>query len=613
MNQKITSPIIGIDLGTTNSEVAIVHEGKVKVLLVDHARLMPSVLSLSASNEVLIGKVAENNAIAFPEKTIRAIKRKMGLQEEIRVGEFVFTPAMISSLLLKRLKLAAEAFLKQPVTRAVITVPALFNEQQREATKEAALLAGLEPIRLLNEPTAAALAYSLGKNSEECCLVYDLGGGTFDVSIVDFSKDLMEVRASHGDTHLGGVDFDTMIAQQVREAFFKEHGIDLKEQVRAWARLMQAAEQAKICLSKESKAHICEEFIAEKEGRALHVRHVIFRHDFEEMIRPTLLRSMESVRSALSQAGLTSADLDRVILVGGSTYIPMVAEYLERELQITPQATLNPSLVVAMGAAVEAANLEGQPVGPMMVDITPHSLGINCLNAELDMIYHVLIRRNTLLPYTASYVFHKVREQQQKISITVYQGESTNPLLNQPLGVFDLEGLSAADTEIYVKFELDRSGLLRVTVMEMGSGKQVSRVLHKQAKTRLQRSSLSDLDTIRIATEPQVEDAFEEGASRGHVVNPFAERFAINPFDESVYGSPYESPYENEIEISKYQISSDLAPVKDEDYITRAQKLLQADTLDESDKNELSQTLAAISTGDLEAKKRLEDLVYYLE
>lgn len=599
------SPIIGIDLGTTNSEVAVVHEGKVKVLLVDNARLMPSVLSLSASNEILIGKVAENNELAFPEQTIRAIKRKMGSQEEIRVGEYLFTPPMISSLLLKRLKLAAEAFLQQPVTRAVITVPALFNEQQREATKEAAVLAGLEPVRLLNEPTAAALAYSLGKNTEGCCLVYDLGGGTFDVSIVDFSKDLMEVRASHGDTHLGGVDFDTMIAQQVRQAFLTEHGIDLKENARSWARLMHSAEQAKIRLSKEAEAEICEEFIAEKEGVALHVRHVMKRHVFEEMIRPTILRSMESVRSALQQANLQPNALDRVILVGGSTYIPLISEYLERELKITPQATLNPSLVVAMGAAVEAANLEGKRVGPMMVDITPHSLGIDCLNAEFDLVNHILIRRNTPLPYTASHVFYKVSDMQKKLNITVYQGESTIPALNQSLGVFELEEMSAADREIYVKFELDRSGLLRVTVMEMGSGKQISRVLHKQAKTRLQRSSLSDLETIRIATEQRLQDEDEADESdakesgNGNVVIPSAQRFSINPAEDG------------EIEISNYQITVDTPEV--EDFIKRAHKLVESGTLEASDKDELTQMLTAIRSGDVGSQKRLEDLVYYLE
>lgn len=600
----ISSPIIGIDLGTTNSEVAIVHEGKIKVLLVDHSRMMPSVLSLSASNEILIGKIAENNELAFPENTIRAIKRKMGTQEEIRVGEHTFSPSMISSLLLKRLKLAAEEFLKIPVTRAVITVPALFNEQQREATKEAALLAGLEPVRLLNEPTAAALAYALGREKEERCLVYDLGGGTFDVSIVDFSQHLMEVRASHGDTHLGGVDFDTMIAQQVRETFLKEHDIDLKANPLSWARLMHSAEKAKIRLSQEYTAEISEEFIAEKEGCALHVRHVIQRHVFEEMIRPTIARSMESVHSALAQASLNASDLDRVILVGGSTYIPLISEYLQNELCITPQSTLSPSLVVAMGAAVESANLEGKRIGPMMVDITPHSLGVDCLDEHYNLVNHILIRRNTPLPFTASHVFCKTHDEQECVKVTVSQGESTLPALNQALGTFELDQLDSSEPEIYVKFELDRSGLLRVTVTEMGSGKHVSRVIHKQAKTRLQKSTLSDLETVRIATESRVldsEDTTEEDSESM----------------QSIENLSFASTEDGEMEISKYQtgmpdlmtFSQDMS----QDFIQRGYKLLESKKLDESDQRELKAVLSAISLGEEESKKRLEDLLYYLE
>lgn len=604
----LSSPIIGIDLGTTNSEVAIVHEGKIKVLLVDHSRMMPSVLSLSASKEILIGKIAENNELAFPENTVRAIKRKMGTQEEIRVGELVFSPPMISSLLLKRLKLAAEEFLKTPVTRAVITVPALFTEQQREATKEAALLAGLEPLRLLNEPTAAALAYALGKEKEERCLVYDLGGGTFDVSIVDFSQHLMEVRASHGDTHLGGVDFDTMIAQQVREAFLKEHEIDLQANPLSWARLMHSAEQAKIRLSKEYTAEICEEFIAEKEGCALHVRHVIQRHVFEEMIRPTIARSMESVRSALSQASLDPSDIDRVILVGGSTYIPLISEYLQNELHIAPQATLSPSLVVAMGAAVEAANLEGKRIGPMMVDITPHSLGVDCLDSNYDLINHILISRNTPLPFTASHVFSKHHRDQNCVKITVSQGESTIPALNQPLGLFELNELQSSEPEIYVKFELDRSGLLRVTITEMGSGKQVSRVIHKQAKTRLQKSSLSDLETVRIATTSVLTDSVDNTEEENESMQ-FLENFLEN--------QSFHPAEDGEIEISKYQteLPDVVAFAQDmsQDFTQRAHKLLEAKTLDESDQAELVQVLTAIGAGDEKAKQRLEDLIYYLE
>jgi len=295
------------------------------------------------------------------------------------------------------------------------TLLAIENEKQREATKEAAELAGLEPVRLLNEPTAAALAYSLGARSSGNTLIYDLGGGTFDVSIVNLSEQLMEVKSSHGDVALGGSDFDRMIAEKARSAFQEQHHIDLAAHPLAWARLMRAAEAAKIRLSTEASADLVEEFIAEKDGVALHLQVTVTRTEFEAMIRPKIEQSLSSVRKALEMASLTADDLNKVIMVG--TYMPLVAQMLENALGIAPQSGVDPSLVVALGASIEAANLSGQSIGPRMVDITPHSLGVGCLDEIAQLKNTILIRRNTPIPCSASRVFYKMHEKQSKIEI----------------------------------------------------------------------------------------------------------------------------------------------------------------------------------------------------
>jgi molecular chaperone DnaK len=608
MNPIPQNTCIGIDLGTTNSEVAFVHKGKPFVLKVNNSSIVPSVISINDNGEVLVGQAAVNNELVNPEKTIRCIKRKMGREEVILLNDKAYTPPMISSLILAKLKQAAETFLQQPITKAVITVPAFFNEKQREATKEAAELAGLEPLRLLNEPTAAALAYSLGKTQHERCLVYDLGGGTFDVSIVDFSEGLMEVKSSHGDTELGGADFDKMIAEKIRQAFLEEHKIDLFQNPLSWARLIRASEAAKIRLSNEAKAEIKEEFIAKNGDQSLHLQFEVTRSEFENMIRPTIERSLASVRKALEMAFLKAENLDRVILVGGSTFIPLVGHMLEHELHITPQAWLNPSTVVAMGAAVEAAKLSGLAIGPMMVDITPHSLGIECLT-DHGLCTSILIRRNTPLPHTASDVFYKMHPDQEKIDLKVYQGESQYPHLNQLLGNFELDGLLNSGTEILVKFELDRSGLLHVTATEIATGKQQSKEIKRSNRSRVKHTNLADLESVKIVTETI---PLEEGEEE----DDYKQLDWLGISDRELDGLELcesEESEDSEAPEASDTPSASSEPVEDEALFKKAQVLMEADQIDSADKTELSNEVASAKAGDKKALERLMNLIYYLE
>ncbi len=606
MHSKPQDICIGIDLGTTNSEVAFIHKGKPFVLKVDHSFIVPSVISINDNGEVLVGQSGVNNELVNPEKTVRCIKRKMGRDEVLILNDKAYTPSMISSLILSKLKQAAEAFLQQPITIAVITVPAFFNEKQREATKEAAELAGLEPLRLLNEPTAAALAYALGKKQQERCLVYDLGGGTFDVSIVDFSEGLMEVKSSHGDVELGGADFDKLIAEKIRQLFLEEHQIDLFENALSWTRLIRASEAAKIKLSKEAKAEIKEEFIAKKGDQSLHLQFEITRSEFEEMIRPTIERSLTSVHKALEMAFLKAQDLDRVILVGGSTYIPLVGHMLERELLITPQAWLNPSTVVAIGAAVEAAKLSGLPIGPMMVDITPHSLGIECLG-DNGVFNNILIRRNTPLPHTASDIFYKIHPKQNRIEIKVYQGESHYTHMNQFLGSFHLDDLLNSDQEILVKFELDRSGLLHVTATDISTGKQESKEIKRSHRSRVKHASLADLESVKIATETVLAEPLEDNEDEALGFEREDEYDEVEGIDWAELDETVEP------KDSSFEDSSSKESQNDEILFKKVQSLLETDQINPVDKTELHREMTSAKAGDKEALERLMNLVYFLE
>ena len=606
----MSEPIIGIDLGTTNSEVSIIENGKTKLIKVDGSYLMPSVVSIGANGEVLVGKSAENNSLVAPENTVALIKRQMGKDKTIVLGGKNYTPPMISSLILQKLKQAAESYSGKEIKKAVITVPAFFNEAQREATQEAGELAGLEVLRLLNEPTSAALSYAMGQKKEELCLVYDLGGGTFDVSIVDLSQDVMEVRTSHGDINLGGADIDRLIFHQAVESFEKEHGINLAEDPLASARLMLAAEKAKVQLSKETSATIREEYICQKEDLGLHLTHTINRVEFEKMVRPIIERTITSVNVALEQASCEASSLDRVILVGGSTYIPLVSQILESKLNIVPQAWLDPNTVVARGAAIEAASLSGLSMGVVMIDVTPHSLGVEVLDEYNELVNDILIRRNSPLPAVASRVFYKEWAIQEQVEIRVFQGESPVPEHNQVLGEYllkDIQGSSESDDrEIIVKFELDKSGLLRLYITDMATGKVLSEEIKKVKSSRSVKKNLVELETVKIFQK-------EEG-SLDSINEEDEETFETINVDGEI-GQIQEAKEIEAIEVSAAESKSDeKVGLLDTSLIEKVDNLLKGSDISDEEKEELQAALTmAKEENSKEAKEDLSNLLYFLE
>jgi molecular chaperone DnaK len=471
-------PIVGIDLGTTNSEVAYVHDRRPDVFAEDGDPILPSFVGLSEDGRLLVGKAAKNQWVLAPERTIKSIKRKMGQDIKVRLGDQEYRPQEISAMILRTLRDRATQQLGRTVDRAVITVPAYFNDAQRQATREAGELAGLEVVRILNEPTAASLTYDPSQRELRRMLVYDLGGGTFDVSIVQAQEGVVEVLASHGDTQLGGDDFDDLLLKHVCDRFQEEHGIDLRANLVAKARVLRAVEAAKRHLSYHPFARIEEEFIAEKDGRALHLTLEISRVEYEGMIRPLLDRTMDCVQRALDDSHLTGSQIDKVVLVGGSTRTPLVSELLEGRLSQPAHQEVNPDLCVAMGAAIQAAIINGSDVGAVLVDITPHSLGIRCLDEmrgfDFPFRFAPIIHRNTPLPASRSEVFSTVYDQQTVVEIDVYQGENEDVRRNHPVGRFRIEGLAAVPVgnQIVVQLDLNLDGMLKVSAREKATGLQ---------------------------------------------------------------------------------------------------------------------------------------------
>jgi molecular chaperone DnaK len=492
-------PIVGIDLGTTNSEVAIVGaDGQPRVLEdADGDPILPSFVGMSEDGRLLVGKAARNQWVLAPERTVKSIKRKMGQDVKVQLGDQEYRPQEVSAMILRALKERAQQSLGRPVTKAVITVPAYFNDAQRQATKEAGELAGLEVVRILNEPTAASLTYDPSHTELRRLLVYDLGGGTFDVSIVQAQEGVVEVLASHGDTQLGGDDFDDLLLKHVCDKFQTEHGVDLRANVVAKARVLRAVEAAKRTLSYHPVARIEEEFIAEKDGTALHLNEEVTRELYESMIRPSLDRTMDHLQRSLDDAHLMPSQVDKVVLVGGSTRTPLVSELLEERLGQPAHQEVNPDLVVAMGAAVQAAIVAGQNVGAVLVDITPHSLGIKCLSErhgfEFPYQFAPIIHRNTPLPASRSEMFHTVYDRQSEVEIDVYQGESEDVRHDHRVGRFLVQGLApvAAGNQIVVQLDLNLDGLLRVSARERATGLQ-KQVTIENALARYEREELDE-------------------------------------------------------------------------------------------------------------------------
>lgn len=470
-------PIIGIDLGTTNSVVAIVDGGQPRVLDEDGEKLLPSVVGLDAQGQMITGVVARNQLAAFPDRTVASIKRRMGSMDPVPLGDQTFTPPEISAMILRRLRDRASRVLGRPVNRAVITVPAFFDENQRQATREAGVLAGLTVERIINEPTAATLVYHAGSQDGKNLAVYDFGGGTFDVSIVRMEAGVVEVLSSKGDTQLGGDDLDEALLNHLAEQFQTTHGLDLRENASTRYRLLHACEEAKRRLSSEETVSVAEEFIAEKEGQPLNLTATVTRSDFEELIEPFVTRTIHSVDEALRDAQLTIHQIDDLVLVGGSTRIPLVEKRLREEFLREPSRAVDPDLAVALGAAVQAAMIGGESVGPVLVDVTGHTLGIEVADGMsafgTRLSFSPIIHRNSPLPARYESAYSTMYDEQEAAEIHVLQGERAEVHRNRSIGKFQLklESGGGDKSKIVVRFDLTLDGVLRVTATQTATGR----------------------------------------------------------------------------------------------------------------------------------------------
>lgn len=463
--------IVGIDLGTTNSELAVVRNEEITVLPIHGNPIMPSCVGLDNASKLIVGQSAKNQLVAAPEHTIFSIKRKMGEEVKVRLGEREFSPEEISSFILRELKQEAERQLGEPVHKAVITVPAFFNERQRKATQVAGDLAGLEVVRIINEPTAAALAYGAGATEGQTMLVYDLGGGTFDVSVVVVENGVVEVKASHGDTRLGGDDFDQLLVDHAVLEFKRRHNVDLLQDARTLRRLKVALERAKRTLSDEPFVAVREEYL---DGQN-HLELEIVRTDYEDMILPLLEKTLTCVHQSLTDAKLGPKDIQKVMLVGGATRTPLVHKLLQERTQLDPRFEINPDLIVAMGASIQAATMAGQKRHSILVDITPHTYSTTALTDRRgleELLCVPIIPRNTPLPASKSEMVYTLYDSQPSADVEVYQGEDEVPENNTPIGEFRVEGLSPvpAGNPVIIHFDLDLNGLLKVTATEKTTG-----------------------------------------------------------------------------------------------------------------------------------------------
>jgi len=494
----MTDEILGIDLGTTNSEIAIYRDGRPEVLRDDQGRIiLPSVVGLTETGELLVGEEARNQLLLYPERTVRSIKRRMGSDAKVRLGEREYTPQEISAIILSRLKEIAQARLGRPIRKAVITVPAYFSDTQRQATREAGEIAGLEVARIINEPTAAALVYEAAQHQGKRILVYDLGGGTFDVSVVRIEQGVVEVISSHGNNHLGGDDFDHKIVEHVLEHLKLKHGVDVADRPQAMARILRSAEDAKKQLSDHPYARIAEEYLAEHSGQPINLDLELSREEYEDMIAPFIEETLGAIHIALESAGLTSSQVDEILLVGGATWTPLIRRRLVEAFGTQPRGEVDPDLCVAMGAAIQGAAMTGTEVSAVLVDVTPYSFGTSALgelNGELYPYHYVpIIPKNTPIPARMSEVFFTVLDEQTDVDVRIYQGENNDALENIKIGEFRVSGLSRepAGNPVILDLALDRNGILQVSAREKKTGLE-RRITIDNATSRYDREQLEE-------------------------------------------------------------------------------------------------------------------------
>ncbi len=497
------SKIIGIDLGTTNSVVAVMEGGEPTVITTQEGgRLTPSVVGFTKNGERLVGQLAKRQAVSNPERTISSIKRHMGTKYTVTIDGKDYTPEQISAMILEKMKGDAERYLGEKVTEAVITVPAYFNDSQRQATKDAGRIAGLDVKRIINEPTAAALAYGIVKSDDKTVLVYDLGGGTFDVSILELGDGVFEVKSTTGDTHLGGDDFDHRIMDWMTDEFKKQNGIDLTGDKMAMQRIREAAEKAKIELSSMMTTNINLPFITAGANGPQHLDMDLTRAKFDSMTSDLVDRTIQCVHTALSDAKMTVNDIDKILLVGGSSRIPAVQEAIKRVLGKEPAHGVNPDECVAVGAAIQAGVLAGDVKDVLLLDVTPLSLGIETMGG----VFTRIIDRNTTIPTSKKQIFSTATDNQPSVDIHVLQGEREMAADNKTLGRFELSGIPAAPRgvpQIEVAFDIDANGIVNVSAKDLGTGKE-------QKITITSSGSLSKEEVDKMVKEAQANEAADK-------------------------------------------------------------------------------------------------------
>lgn len=613
--------IVGIDLGTTNSEIAAFVDGKPQIIGRDGRQMLPSCVGLSPTGELLIGDAARNQMLLYPERTVRSVKRLMGADQKVTLGDRTFTPPEISSLILRELARWAGDRFGEPVHKAVITVPAYFSDAQRNATREAGELAGLEVVRIINEPTAASLAYGLDTEGARTVMLYDLGGGTLDVSIVRIEGEVTEVLASHGNNQLGGDDFDQKLVDHLIETFRQQHGVDLRDKhPGAFARLWWAAEAAKKQLSYEPYARIREEALVQVDGRPLNLDLEISRHQYETMIRPLIDQTMDSASRALADAGLLPGALDAVVLVGGSTRTPLVVSMLEKMCGKPPRQDLHPDLCVALGAGVLASRMSGHDVDRVLVDVSPFSFGPSHLGMRDGLVsphcYHPVIRRNTPLPVTRTEEYVTATDYQTAVELDIYQGDDPDALKNVHVGNFRIEGLAPIDgpNTVLCRMRLDLDGILHVTAIEKNTG--LSKHVAITGATR--RRNDAEMETRRQTLEQMFASRLGEDVPQFLDLEPTEQDLSIG----AVGGSPparHDSSTEHDV-ANEHQVQTSVAAPADAGaLVARCRELIP--TLHADDQEEalglIEEVEDAVSRADAEAVKTtssaLSEFLFFVE